>query len=293
MKLSWVQIHVVPTKVKRWIVARCFFFFQLINKVHSHQEAPYEPHKSRRAQVLATCQSADGRRDGHRRSFQVRRGPFHTCISEPLDRPRALASSVVKPLFSVLLTVANRKWIRKKWVGLLSAGGSFVSVQAEESSSHSRDFRLTRERLLSRGCVRWLGPWVAERTIRSMISSAVSSVPFTRSSAAAHQGATRPDEAASHRGQCYRRTDKLPCWTHSNDWQRAATKTPSALELEFYTKIKSAEVNMLDFWPKLSQVHMNITPTSQSGSHQSDLSALMKLGLQIRVRVQFKSRIKK
>lgn len=31
-------------------------------------------------------------------------GPVHTCISEPLDRPRALASSVVRPLLSVLLT---------------------------------------------------------------------------------------------------------------------------------------------------------------------------------------------
>lgn len=29
---------------------------------------------------------------------------LHTCISEPLDKPRALASSGVRPLFSVLLT---------------------------------------------------------------------------------------------------------------------------------------------------------------------------------------------
>lgn len=28
----------------------------------------------------------------------------HTCISEPLDKPRALASSGVRPFFSVLLT---------------------------------------------------------------------------------------------------------------------------------------------------------------------------------------------
>lgn len=87
---------------------------QLINKLHSHQEAPYEPNRPRRAQPI----SADGCRVGHRRSFQVSLGPFHTCISEPLDRPRALASSVVKPLFSVLLTVANRKWTRKKWIRL-------------------------------------------------------------------------------------------------------------------------------------------------------------------------------
>lgn len=39
-----------------------------------------------------------------------------------------------------------------------TAGGLFASVRANESSSRSRDFRLTRERLLSRGCVRWLGP---------------------------------------------------------------------------------------------------------------------------------------
>lgn len=63
----------------------------------------------------------------------------------------------------------------------------------------SRDFRLTRDRLLSRGCVRWPGPWVADRTIRSMISSAVSSVPFNRSSLAAHHGATRPEaESEGH-----------------------------------------------------------------------------------------------
>lgn len=29
---------------------------------------------------------------------------LHTCISEPLDKPRALASSGVRPFFSVLLT---------------------------------------------------------------------------------------------------------------------------------------------------------------------------------------------
>lgn len=32
----------------------------------------------------------------------------HTCISEPLDKPRALASSGVRPLFSVLLTVEGK-----------------------------------------------------------------------------------------------------------------------------------------------------------------------------------------
>jgi len=35
--------------------------------------------------------------------------PAHTCISELLDKPRAFASSVVKPFFSVLLTVQSRK----------------------------------------------------------------------------------------------------------------------------------------------------------------------------------------
>lgn len=84
--------------------------------------------------------------------------PDQTCISDPLDKPRALASSVVKPLFNVLLN----------------------------------DLRLARERLLSRGCVRGPGPWVADRTILSMISSAVSSVQFTGSSLAVHHGGTRP-----------------------------------------------------------------------------------------------------
>lgn len=61
----------------------------------------------------------------------------------------------------------------------------------------SRDFRLTLDRLLSRGCVRWLGPWVADLTILSMISSAVSSVQFTGSSVAEHHGGTRPETIRS------------------------------------------------------------------------------------------------
>lgn len=56
----------------------------------------------------------------------------------------------------------------------------------------SHDFRLALERLLSRGWVLWLGPWVADLTILSMISSAVSSVQFTGSSLAEHHGGTRP-----------------------------------------------------------------------------------------------------
>lgn len=40
-----------------------------------------------------------------------------------------------------------------------TAQALFASVRAKGSAGrHSRDFRLTRERLLSRGCVRWLGP---------------------------------------------------------------------------------------------------------------------------------------
>lgn len=61
----------------------------------------------------------------------------------------------------------------------------------------SHDFRLARDRLLSRGCVRWLGPWVADLTILSMISSAVSSVQFTASSLAEHHGGTHPKEVRS------------------------------------------------------------------------------------------------
>ena len=57
---------------------------------------------------------------------------------------------------------------------------------------HSRDLRLGRLRLLSRGAVRGPGTWVTERTIRSMISSAVSSVPLTGSSLAESHRGTRP-----------------------------------------------------------------------------------------------------
>ena len=37
----------------------------------------------------------------------------HTCISEPLAKPRAWASSGVRPLFNVLLTVGRRGKGRK------------------------------------------------------------------------------------------------------------------------------------------------------------------------------------
>lgn len=46
-------------------------------------------------------------------SVVSRGGPAHTCISEPLDKPRAFASSVVKPFLSVLLTVHTRGKFRK------------------------------------------------------------------------------------------------------------------------------------------------------------------------------------
>lgn len=46
-------------------------------------------------------------------SFCVLLDPFpsHTCISEPLARPRAWASSGVSPVFSVLLTVGTKEAI--------------------------------------------------------------------------------------------------------------------------------------------------------------------------------------
>lgn len=115
--------------------------------------------------------------------------PAHTCISEPLDKPRALASSGLRPFFSVLLT-ENQKG-NTRYVAKICSALTCQPVL--------RDLRLTRDRLLSRGCVRWLGPWVADLTILSMISSAVSSAPFTRSSPAGHQGATRtkPTKSAS------------------------------------------------------------------------------------------------
>lgn len=47
---------------------------------------------------------------------------------------------------------------------------------------HLRDLRLARERFLSRGTTRWLGTWVADLTMRSMISSAASSVTLGESS---------------------------------------------------------------------------------------------------------------
>lgn len=48
---------------------------------------------------------------GCRKDDQVSPSPAHTCISEPLDKPRALASSVVRPFFSVRLTAdRNRKY---------------------------------------------------------------------------------------------------------------------------------------------------------------------------------------
>lgn len=63
-----------------------------------------ELNSSQQARVQTVATPAT---EGASRCLKVQ---FHTCISEPLDRPRALASSVVKPLFSVLRTVANRKW---------------------------------------------------------------------------------------------------------------------------------------------------------------------------------------
>lgn len=55
-----------------------------------------------------------------------------------------------------------------------------------------QDLRLALERFLSRGCERWLGPWVADFTIRSMISSAVSFPQLEASSLAADKSAVWP-----------------------------------------------------------------------------------------------------
>lgn len=147
--------------------------------------------------------------EGQWKGFHTAFFPSHTCISEPLDKPRALASSVVKPFLSVLLTVQTEKR------GLFKClHGSPLHFSVHENKwcqlgniwDDSHDFRLTRDRLLSRGCVRWLGPWVADLTILSMISSAVSSVQFTGSSLAEHHGATRPETERSEGkiGQVFR-----------------------------------------------------------------------------------------
>lgn len=67
----------------------------------------------------------------------------------------------------------------------------FVSVKRP---SDSRDLRLALDLFLSRGSVRVLGPWVADLTMRSMISSAASvSVQLGGSSITDEpQGPTRP-----------------------------------------------------------------------------------------------------
>lgn len=116
----------------------------------------------------------------------------HTCSSEPLDKPRAFASSEVKPLFSVLLTVLSRDKKKNK----IKKNCSRCMVVFDQVWAHTQDahdFLLSRDRLLSRGSVLGLGPWVADRTILSIISSAVSSVQFKGSSLAEHHGATRPE----------------------------------------------------------------------------------------------------
>lgn len=79
----------------------------------------------------------------------------HTCISEPLDRPRALASSGVRPFFSVLLTGEGKE---THVTSLTSAGANAARLLPPACCRVLRDLRLTRDRLLSRGCARWLGP---------------------------------------------------------------------------------------------------------------------------------------
>lgn len=138
---------------------------RLINKLHSHQEARYEPNQERRAQLIATGQSADGCHAGHGRSFQVSKGP----ISHLHLRTTGQAESVgllcrqtalqCPPYCCKQEVEGGRKQLGFPFSAGETAQVLLASVHAKGSAGrHSRDFRLTRERLLSRGCVRWLGP---------------------------------------------------------------------------------------------------------------------------------------
>lgn len=56
--------------------------------------------------------------------------PAHSCSSEPLDRPRALASSGLRPFFSVLLTdgqKGNRREVAERAAGNQPASPSYVT----------------------------------------------------------------------------------------------------------------------------------------------------------------------
>lgn len=57
---------------------------------------------------------------------QLDPSPVYTCISELLDKPRAFASSVVKPFFSVLLTAVKKE--NKKGKNIVSNATSCIIV---------------------------------------------------------------------------------------------------------------------------------------------------------------------
>lgn len=73
---------------------------------------------------------------------------------------------------------------------------------------HSQDLRLALERFLSRGTTRWLGTWVADLTIRSMISSAASSVTLGDSSVPMFHELVDPERLDSQRMPCAYREEK-------------------------------------------------------------------------------------
>lgn len=73
---------------------------------------------------------------------------------------------------------------------------------------HSQDLRLALERFLSRGTTRWLGTWVADLTMRSMISSAASSVTLGDSSVPIFHEPVDPERWDKQRMPCAQTEEK-------------------------------------------------------------------------------------
>lgn len=91
------------------------------------------------------------------------------------------------------------------------AGRTLWSEFLTPANGHLRDFRLARERFLSRGTTRWLGTWVADLTMRSMISSAASSVTLGESSVPIVHELVDPEEWNNQSAQCaYSERRKIP-----------------------------------------------------------------------------------